>query len=64
MYDVTFFALTRAYADLKRDEFDDLSIGVDDLNEALPIIIKQCGFKEQPPEPGKALAQTPSTGTE
>ena len=62
LYDVVYIAMTRANPALTRDAFDDMPITVAQLNQAMPVIMMQCGFAWAAPKTGEAQAQTESTG--
>lgn len=63
LYDIVFIALQRAHPDVDREKFDDMPIKPRQLMNAFPVIMRQSGLDMKETEPGKAEAQSPSTGT-
>lgn len=68
MYEIVFWALTRAHPDLNQNDFMDWDIPLSELLPAMPIIAKQTGLLEVRPEgedegeaTGKALTGTLSS---
>jgi len=52
LVDIVFMALTRGHPDIDKDDFEDWPVSTTELREAVPVIMRQTGLRDDKKKPG------------